>query len=108
LEETDMSCNQRFDRCLQGKFDKLFRSEKRATSQEEVSAGPHRLIGTEIWGGTEGKEEILLEGVTGIEFHERKILFRTVLGESLLIQGEVVRLTLREGGVILEARGMAG
>jgi hypothetical protein len=100
-----MSCDQHFERCLQNKFDTLSGAGNKPGSHHEVAAAPHRLIGNEIWAETEGREVLFLEGVTGIEFRDGMILFQTVLGETLSIQGALARVTLREEGVILQAKG---
>lgn len=99
-----MSCDQHFERCLQDKFDTVFQFKNKKTSHEEVSAAPHRLIGTEIWLEAGGEEVIFLEGVTGLQFCEGKVIFRTVLGETITLEGELARMTVREGGVILQAK----
>ena len=99
-----MSCDQHFERCLQNKFDTLLQSNKKQTTQKEVLAAAHRLIGTEVWLQAGGKEEIFLKGVTGIEFREGNVAFQTVLGERLSFDGELERVTLRDGGVVLQIR----
>lgn len=104
FEEGDMSCDQYFERCLQEKFNTIFQSENKAPSPKESSSAPHHLIGTEIWLEAGGKEVIFLEGVTGLQFHEGKVIFQTVLGETIAFEGELARVTLREGGLILQAK----
>lgn len=102
--EGDMSCDQYFERCLQDKFNTIFQSENKAPSLKEVPSAPHHLIGTEIWLEAGGKEVIFLEGVTGLQFREGKVVFQTVLGETLTLKGELSRVTLREGGLVLQGK----
>lgn len=97
-----MSCDQDFERCLQNKFDMAFRSKNRMKPYHAVSSEPHRLIGTEIWFESGGREVIFLEGVTGIEFRDGKVVFQTVLGETISLTGEMERVTLRQGEGILQ------
>lgn len=99
-----MSCDQYFERCLQNKFDANFRSPGNAETHEKISSAPHRLLGTEIWLDAGGREEVFLEGVTGIQLLDGKILFQTVLGETLSLKGEVDRVTLREGSIVLQTK----
>jgi predicted RNA-binding protein len=99
-----MSCDQHFERCLQNKFDTIFQAKSKTAFEKEISATPHRLIGTEVWLEAGGKEEIFLEGVTGIEFREGNVIFQTVLGERISFDGELERVTLREGGVVLQTK----
>lgn len=99
-----MSCDAHFEQCLQNKFDLILGYENRKKSHEAVSAGPHRLVGTEIWMEADGKKEIFLEGVTGIEFKEGGILLQTVLGETLSLRGALERVLLREWGLVIQTK----
>ncbi|MBI3805884.1 MAG: CooT family nickel-binding protein [Nitrospirae bacterium] len=98
-----MSSDQHIQKGLQNKIGAIFQPKGKTVS-DEIWSGPHRLVGTEIWLENDGREKILLEGVTGIEFREGKILFQTVLGERLILQTEWTRVTLRESGFILQMK----
>ncbi|MCG3117508.1 MAG: CooT family nickel-binding protein [Candidatus Manganitrophus sp. SA1] len=99
-----MSCDQHFERCLQNKFDMAFGSKNKKRSHKNVSAAPHRLYGTEVWLEAGGKGVVFLEGVTGIQFCDGKVIFQTVLGETIPLEGELERVTIREGGLICQAK----
>ncbi|TAK08918.1 MAG: CooT family nickel-binding protein [Candidatus Manganitrophaceae bacterium] len=99
-----MSCDEYFERCLQKKYDAVLRPKDKAISREDGSAQPHRLLGTDICLESDGREEIFLEAVTGIEFREGKILFQTALGEILPLRCKLERVILREGGVVLQTK----
>jgi predicted RNA-binding protein len=97
-----MSCDQYFERCLQNKFDAVSPPKNESASHEMVSAAPHRLVGADVWLDAFGKQEIFLEGVIEIEFHEGKLVFQTVLGETLVLQGQLEGVILREGKLVLQ------
>lgn len=58
------------------------------------------LTGKEIRLEIPGSEDLLLEGVTRIEFQPEGILFHIMLGETLSIQNRLERVTLREGALV--------
>ncbi|MDC4206621.1 MAG: CooT family nickel-binding protein [Candidatus Manganitrophus sp.] len=58
---------------------------------------PFRPMGKSIWLEFPGSEDLLLEGITRIEFKEGGILFHSVLWETISIQNRLERVALREG-----------